>query len=625
MVAKIRTGGYVSNVHSPNLMSRIGKRVPMSRSSKIWIAVVSGLVLVQALSSLVMSPGPALIALSDLTQGALLLSGTLAFLPSVLATRGRTRLFWCLTLMGMALWLTYQLLWIYFEVYLKQDVPNPFVGDVILFLHIVPMMAALALQPHVEQEERTTRLGSLDFALLLTWWVYLYLFAVIPWQYASMDETIYEHNLNALYLTEKLVLLAALLLLWSRSKGPWRTIYAHWFGASVTYAVFSYLANWAIEKNVYYTGSFYDVPLAASMAWVTVVGLTAFRLSPKQEPARKSLNHGVWVARIGMIAIFSLPLFAAWSLFDEATPPKVRTFRLVVTLGTMLVMGALVFLKQHLLDHELVRLLSSSQDSFENLQKLQAQLVQSEKMASLGQLVGGAAHELNNPLTAMLGYSDLLAGTPLSDQAKTLSDKMAHQVRRTKTLVSSLLSFAKQAPAQKVLLDLNSLAQTALKLAQPQLDAHRVRLHTKLAEHLPQVLGDSNQLLQVCLHITNNAAHTLSESGGTLRVTTATQGNFVLLEFSEDDTVSDARQVFDPFRPGQAVGPSQSMGLNTCYGIVQEHRGRIMCQNRADGGALFRIELPIATMTLAPPSDESSASLLKGNAALTLGPSPGLN
>lgn len=597
----------------------------MSRSSKIWIGVVSGLVLVQAVASLVLRPSVGLIALSDLTQGALLLSGTLAFLPNVLATRGRIRLFWTLSLLGMAFWVTYQLLWIYFEVYLQKDVPNPFVGDVILFLHIVPMIAAMALQPHVEQDERTTRLGSLDFTLLLIWWVYLYLFAVIPWQYLSMDETVYEHNLNALYLTEKLVLLGALLLMWVRSKGSWRTIYAQWFGASVTYALFSYLANWAIEKNIYYTGSLYDVPLAASMAWVTVVGLTALRLAPKQEPARSSVSHGVWVARMGMIAIFSLPLFAAWSLFDVTTPAKVRTFRLVVTLGTMLVMGALVFLKQHLLDHELVRLLSSSQDSFENLQKLQTQLVQSEKMASLGQLVGGAAHELNNPLTAMLGYSDLLAGTPLNDQAKALSDKMANQVRRTKTLISSLLSFAKQAPAQKVPLDLNSLAQTALKLSQPQFDARNIRLQTKLADHLPQILGDSNQLLQVCLHITNNAAHTLADAGGTLRVTTGTQGNFVLLEFSEDSPGgADAHEVFDPFRPAPGTGPSQSMGLNTCYGIVQEHRGRIMCQNRADGGALFRIELPIATTALAAAAGESTASLMKANSALSFGPAPRL-
>jgi signal transduction histidine kinase len=598
----------------------------MSKRFKTWIGAMAGLVLIQALSSVFLRPSFALIAMSDITQGILLLSGTLAFLPSVMAARGRIRLFWCLTLLGMAFWFTYQLLWIYFEVYLRTDVPNPFVGDVILFLHIVPMMAALALQPHVEQDERTTRLGSLDFALLLTWWVYLYLFAVIPWQYASMDETIYEHNLNVLYLTEKLVLLAALLFVWSRSKGSWRTIYASWFGASVTYALASYLCNWAIEKNIYYTGSVYDLPLAASMASVTVVGLVAFRLGSKQQPARSSVSHGVWVARLGMITIFSLPLFAAWSLFDINAPSNVRTFRLVVTLGTMIVMGFLVFLKQHLLDHELVHLLRASQDSFENLQKLQVQLVQSEKMASLGQLVGGAAHELNNPLTAMLGYSDLLGATPLNDEGRTLAEKMAHQVRRTKTLVSSLLSFAKQTPAQKVLLDVNSLAQTALKLSQPQFEARNVRLQLKLAEHLPQILGDSNQLLQVCLHITNNVAHTLADRGGVLNLASWTHGNFVLLEFSEDSGAStDAEEVFDPFRPIQGAGPSQSLGFSTCFGIVQEHHGRIMCQNRPEGGTLFRIELPIATASKNLVSDESATSLLRTNTALTLGPVPGLD
>jgi signal transduction histidine kinase len=175
-------------------------------------------------------------------------------------------------------------------------------------------------------------------------------------------------------------------------------------------------------------------------------------------------------------------------------------------------------------------------------------------------------------------------------------------------------------------LDLNSLAQTALKLAQPQLEARNIQLQTKLAAHLPQVLGDSNQLLQVCLHVTNNAAHTLSDGGGTLSVTTWTQANFVLLEFSEDGPgARDAQQVFDPFRPMHGGSPSQSLGFSTCYGIVQEHRGRILCQNRPEGGTLFRIELPIATASFFPASDKSSASLLNANAALTLGPSPGLD
>ena len=110
----------------------------------------------------------------------------------------------------------------------------------------------------------------------------------------------------------------------------------------------------------------------------------------------------------------------------------------------MLIMGSLVFLKQHLLDIELIRLLRASQQSFQELQLLQTQLVQSEKLASLGQLVGGAAHELNNPLTAMLGYSELLATTNLTSEQRSLAEKVSQQAKRIRILVASLLSFAKQ-------------------------------------------------------------------------------------------------------------------------------------------------------------------------------------
>ena len=366
----------------------------MSGHTKAWISVAAGLVCVQAVASLFLRDGFTLTALSDITQFVLLLVGTAAVLLNALATRGRVRLFWALMTLGVALWMFYQGLWIDFEVLLRKEFPNPFGGDVILFLHIVPMTAALAVQPHVQTNQRTTRLGTLDFALLLVWWLYLYLFAVIPWQYVRPYEPSYDHNLNILYLTEKIVFLAGLGVLWFRSQGSWKIIYANWFGAGLTYSLSSYVANWAIARKVYHSGSLYDVPLAISMAWITVIGVLALRSSGKQEPARASGSYGVWVARLGMAAIFSLPLFALWSLFDGGIPQRVRTFRLVLTLSSMLVMGALVFFKQHLLDRELLQLLIASQESFDNLKRVQAQLVQSEKLASLGQLMSGAANEL---------------------------------------------------------------------------------------------------------------------------------------------------------------------------------------------------------------------------------------
>jgi signal transduction histidine kinase len=340
------------------------------------------------------------------------------------------------------------------------------------------------------------------------------------------------------------------------------------------------------------------------MAWVTVIGVLALRLSPKQQPSRKSDGHGVWVARLGMVTIASLPLFAAWSVFSTSAPAKVRTFRLVLTLCCMLIMGAMVFVKQHLLDKELLGLLRTSEESFQNLRRLQAQLVQSEKLASLGQLVGGAAHELNNPLTAMLGYSELLTETSLNPEQRALAEKIALQVRRTRTLVSSLLSFAKQVPFEKALLDLNALAHTAVRLCHPQMRTANVQLRTAFSEGLPHTLGDSNQLLQVCLHITNNAINAMSPGGGTFAVSTRLQGSSIVLEFSDSGPgMREPERVFDPFYTTRPVGQGTGLGLSACYGIVQEHGGKILCENRVEGGATFRIELPIAhSISVSPAS-----------------------
>jgi signal transduction histidine kinase len=601
----------------------------MSTRLRVWIFGACALAFAQIMASLCLHQNFTLTAISDIVQTLLLLSGTLALVPNVVANRGRVRGFWALMTVGVGLWSLYQMLWTYFEVLLRQDVPNPFVGDVILFLHIAPMMGALALQPHAEQDERAARLGSLDFALLLVWWLYLYLYSVIPWQYVHNNETIYEHSLNVLYLTEKVAFLGGLALLWWRSSGSWRKIYANFFGAGLTYALSSYVANWAIERNFYYSGSLYDVPLVLSMSWVTIAGRLAYHYSPQQQPASKSGGHGVWVARLSMIAIFSLPLFAAWSMFDLSMPPAIRKFRMVLTLGAMFVMGVMVFLKQHLLDRELLRLLSSSQKSFEDLRRLQTQLVHSEKLASLGQLVGGAAHELNNPLTAMLGYTDLLAGTALNGEQHQLAEKIGQQVRRTQSLVSSLLKFAKQAPIEKTLVDVNALAQTGVKLCQPQMRARNIEMRTDLAADLPPIFGDSNQLLQVCLHITNNALHAMSDRGGVLHVSTRQDGDNVIFEFSDNGPgAENPDRVFDPFYTTRPVGEGAGLGLSACYGIIQEHNGKILCQNRPEGGATFRIELPVARKYAAAhsfspkPTTEPSRQQVKTSTILTLPPTP---
>jgi signal transduction histidine kinase len=567
----------------------------------LWLGAALGCLAILAAGALFLPHSFALTAISDLVQAFLLASGAASFVPLARRTSGRMRLFWSLICLGITFWLIYQLLWTYYEIVLRKDVPDIFSGDVVLFLHIVPFMAALALRPHIPPDEYATGLGRLDFALLLIWWLYVYVLIVIPWQYAASDAAAYSHNLNATYLAEQLAFLGALIAFWVGSKNRWRNLYANFFGVAVSYAIGSSLANWALERNAYYTGSLYDIALAIPMAWLTWIGLRTIASKPQPAAREVSAAYGVWVARCSMIAVFTLPLFAAWAVLETNVPPVVRTFRVALTLIAAFVMGVMVFVRQYLLDRELVTLLNHSRESFQSLKRLQAQILQSEKIASIGQLVGGAAHELNNPITAMLGYSDLLLSTHLTPEQQPLAARIGQYVRRTKSLVASLISFARQAPGPKTPIDLNTLARTAVKLTQSQWEPLKIEVRTDLDSDLPKVLGDPNQLLQVCLQLIGNCLHIMAEIGSRTLVigTDQPNGNPVLQISIESEQVAALAATFD-----ETLGDTQTtVALSACHGIIQEHRGRIVYDHREDGAIRLRVELPAVEPIAQRPKD----------------------
>ncbi len=321
----------------------------------------------QLFLALSMKPSFPLTAFGDLTQCILILGALLSVFPLAFRADGRTRLFCWLMSLGFIMWFSAQVLWTYFEVFRRQEVPNPFVGDIILFLHIVPMMAALAVQPHLRQADRSVRVGLLDFALLLSWWLYVFLFAVIPWQYVSPNEAVYGSNFDTAYLAEHLVCLAILLLARRSSSGPWKKIYTYWLGASCLYAVISVIASVAIDFHVYYTGSLYDVPLLAAMVWFIGAGfVTRMNLHQDQFAATAGQGYAIGAARLAMVAVFSTPLMIAWAEFGPNTSGRVRTYRLLLTIVTMLVMGVLLFLKQQLLQTQLVQAQEKYRTIFED-------------------------------------------------------------------------------------------------------------------------------------------------------------------------------------------------------------------------------------------------------------------
>jgi signal transduction histidine kinase len=567
-----------------------GVSLRVSVRSKLWLGAAVGCVVVQIAGALLLRQSFQLAALSDLVQCALLASGLLALLPHALKTQGRVRAFWGLMTLGLAFWLAYQIMWTYFEVILRTDVPDLFAGDIVLFLHIVPMIAALALRPHTGQDEYSARLGSLDFALLATGWVYLWALMILPWQYAQVDVFAYNQNFNTVYLAEKLALLVALTVAWSRTRSAWQETYGQLLGASFMYASSSYVANWAIGSNAYYSGSLYDVPLTVSMAWITYIGLTSEARSPEPGSATVSTTYGVWLARLGMMAVISLPLFGAWAFYTTAEPGPVRFFRIVLTLGTAVAMGIMVFVRQHLLDRELLQLLGSSQQSVEDLRDLQTQLTESEKLASMGKLVGGVAHELNNPITAMLGYSDILGDTQLDPEQKALAERIGQHVRQTQSLVASLLSFAKSSGTSRTPLDMNTLARTAVKLSEAQHKALRLQVRVELTAPLPPIVGDSNQLLQVCTHMISSVLYNGGgPAQGTLLISTLDSRDGVVFQ------VSHWPESRSQTAPTKEHREHASNGLALCFNIVRQHDGSLDLSVGEAGKLTAKLELPTST------------------------------
>lgn len=583
---------------------------PDSKSFYIRLTIVCAVpLLVYAAGSLWIEQDQPLTTFGNVMQCIVPLFASAGLLTNATSPHWRRNVFWMLLALGITLWLAGQLLWTYYEVHLERPVPNPFIGDVVFFLHTVPLIGALALRPDVRRLEASFRVAYLDFLFLLLWWIYLYLFIVIPWQYIHFNVAAYGNSYNILYLTENIVFAAGLGWFAWRSSGGWRNIYLHLFGAATLYTAGSLTINEAIDAKVYVTGGLMDLPLVASFLWFGAAGLIARRHERSAEAAEETAAQGAeaWPARLAMVAILSLPLMALWAEQNPHTPADVKAFRVVLTLVAIMVFTALQLTRQVLAERERQQLLVETRAALENLQRLQSQFVQSERMASLGQLAAGAAHEINNPLTAILGYVDVLTADPaLPEKQRSLVEKIRDQARRTKTLLSNLLSFARQAPSEKSLLDINPLVNNAVQLRMLDLRAKNIRMHVQAESVLPAVRGDANQVLQVFFNLISNAVEAMEEvGGGTLTVLTKREKNNVVVEFSDTGPgISRPDLVFDPFYTTKPVGKGTGLGLSICYGIVKEHDGNITCFNRHQGGATFRVELPAATAVLPKPAPE---------------------
>ena len=245
-------------------------------------------------------------------------------------------------------------------------------------------------------------------------------------------------------------------------------------------------------------------------------------------------------------------------------------------------------------------LYDQTRQAYDDLRRTQEQLLHSEKLAAVGQLISGVAHELNNPLTAILGYSQLLTACgQVGPQGLEYTGKLYKQAQRTHRIVQNLLSFSRQHKPERVAVRLNQVLEDTLALRDYDLRMSNIRLHLDLADDLPAAAADPHQLQQVFLNLVNNAVDAILErsSDGDLWVRTAKeQGKFIVEFVDSGPGVKDASRVFDPFYTTKPVGKGTGLGLSICYGIITEHGGQIRVRNVPPRGACFTIELPVQTV-----------------------------
>jgi signal transduction histidine kinase len=586
--------------------SNPGRWVSSSKKALVVLAVLLTLLLVGA--SLRGRPSSALTAFGDLTQFFLLASSTLFFAWRSVSTHSTARAFWLLIALGFGMWSANMFSWVYYEVWLNHPVPSLPIGQFLLFIKLVPMLAAVALEPKSDHPDRTRLLGVFDLTSLLVCWTYLYLFWAMVYMVAGNDLARYNRNSDILDVVGNAVLVFVLAVVALRSRGRWRGFYLHFLGATATYSLASVLINHAINSKRYYTGSIYDVPLTAAMAWFCIISVSydidsqpgqSQSWAQSQNANRPNGRSLLRSARLSMLATLSTPTIGLWLVISGETQDPVQHFRILLSLFTMLLLTILLLLKQDLLNFKLGGHLRDTSLAYSNLRRFQEQLVQSEKLASLGKLVAQVAHQIDESMTAVNKDVDVLSSNPAADAGRRrMTGKIRESTRRTSTLVENMLSFAQEMPLHRTSVNVLPLLDSAVNLTRAG-RRFPVRVEIQKQSSVPLVEGDVNQLIQVFLHIIVNAIDAMEENEERL-LTIAIRAIQDHLEIEFADTgvgVKDPSRVFEPFYTTKPVGRGVGLGLSTCYGIIRQHGGEIECHNRPEGGAVFRLMLPAAQVT----------------------------
>jgi len=228
---------------------------------------------------------------------------------------------------------------------------------------------------------------------------------------------------------------------------------------------------------------------------------------------------------------------------------------------------------------------------------IEEQMMQTERLASIGQLTNGIAHELNNPLTGIVGFAQLLQSNPNCDEEmKKDIETINREAMRAKEILQNLMLFARKHKTQKLMVSINDILRETMKLLNHEIKKSRVRIIENFEPDLPGVIGDYHQFQMVFLNIATNGIQAMGEKGGTLTINTETWNNLVKISITDTGPgikPEDLNRLFDPFFTTKEVGQGTGLGLSVSYGTIKQYKGKIYVKSNPGEGATFFVELPV--------------------------------
>jgi PAS domain S-box-containing protein len=314
-----------------------------------WLAALLGIVAIKAVLSVSVKSVPFVFSYSGISYLLLLLLATIFSIRNGIHNTLRARPFWVLLAVGYGLWAFHQSLDLYYELRLQIDVPSDSIADEVLFLHLLPLMAAVATLPNLNILDGKQHRWILNTLLIIGFWVFLYGFMVAPFKYILFSPRNYDVRFDILYFVENLVLLLMLLVVTLRARPPWKMIYLHLLGASALYALSSTVANIAIDAGGYVNGKLYGLGLTASVCWFVWTPLSAGGV-PKIETSTMRFvdRQDSQVSRWAMLSVAMISIPMVWELFHRDENANIRTLRLIVATAAIILLGGGAYLREYL-------------------------------------------------------------------------------------------------------------------------------------------------------------------------------------------------------------------------------------------------------------------------------------